>query len=215
MSRRRLAPKALAFALVCAPLSARAITQPPPGQSPQANTNRPLLGPPRWDHARQFALRAGIGMGYSFTIRYSDRDGTDPCDDGGNKFCVGASPLMLDTALAFGATRGLELEARFRLGFTTNFDDSRPLQAGFGLRLLTDETRGRFFIGAAVLADFTDGRRNAGGDLDLLLRAEEGWHFDASRWFGFYIAAGETFGFLRNFSCVIDLNLGVQFRAPP
>ncbi len=215
MPRRRLAPGALVFALVCAPLSARAITQPPPGQSPQADTNRSIPAAPRWDHARQFALRAGLGMGYSFTIRYADRGGSDPCDEGESKFCVGASPLMLDTALAFGATRGLELEARFRMGILTNFDASRPLQAGFGLRLLTDETRGRFFIGAAVLADFTGGRLRAGGDLDVLLRAEEGWHFDASRWFGFYIAAGQTFGLLRNFSCVVDANLGVQFRAPP
>lgn len=172
--------------------------------------------PRRWDHRGQVTLRAGISEGYRFTIRYEDRGGVDPCDDGENKFCTGLSPLMLDATLGIGATRTLEFEARTRLGLLTDFDGSRPLQVGLGLRTLSDpEGPLKFVLAAAMFLDVTSDRRRAGGDFDLILRAEEGLQYDINRWFGVYLTAGESFGLMRNFSCVVDANLGVQFRAPP
>jgi hypothetical protein len=172
--------------------------------------------PMRWDHGGQFVLRAGMGIGYRFVIRYNDGNGPDPCDDGNNKFCTGASPLMLDTALGFGVTRGLELEARYRMGVLTDFDGSRPMQVGLGLRTMGDgSSRLKFIFSAAMFLDFTPDRRRAGGDFDFVVRSEQGLQYDVNRWFGVYAVAGENFGLLRNFSCVIDATLGVQFRAPP
>lgn len=170
----------------------------------------------RWDHRGQITLRAGLSEGYRFVIRYQDRGGVDPCDDGENKFCTGLAPLMLDATLGVGATRTLEFEARTRLGVLTDFDNSRPLQVGLGLRTLSDPDGPlKFVLAAAMFLDVTSDRRRAGGDFDLILRAEEGLQYDVNRWFGVYATAGESFGLMRNFSCVVDLNLGVQFRAPP
>lgn len=170
----------------------------------------------RWDHAGQFSLRAGIGMGYRFVIRYQDGGGADPCDLGNNKFCTDASPLMLDTALGFGVTRGLELDARFRLGVLEDFDGSRPMQVGLGLRTMGDGSgRLKFVLGAAMFLDVTQGRLRAGGDFDFIVRAEEGLQYEATQWLGVYGHLGESFGLLRNFSCVIDATVGVQFRLPP
>jgi hypothetical protein len=170
----------------------------------------------RWDHRGQVTLRAGLSEGYRFVIRYEDRGGVDPCDDGENKFCTALSPLMLDAALGVGATRTLEFEARTRLGVLTDFDGSRPLQVGLGLRTLSDPDGPlKFVLAAAMFLDVTSDRRRPGGDFDLIVRAEEGLQYDVNRWFGIYATAGESFGLLRNFSCVVDMNLGVQFRAPP
>ncbi len=172
--------------------------------------------PRRWDHGGQFVLRAGMGIGYRFVIRYHDGAGPDPCDDGNNKFCTGASPLMLDTALGFGVTRGLELDARFRLGVLEDFDGSRPMQVGLGLRTMGDgSSRLKFVLSVGMLLDVTQGRRRPGGDFDFVVRAEEGIQYEVNRWFGVYGNLGESFGLLRNFSCVVDATLGVQFRAPP
>jgi hypothetical protein len=169
----------------------------------------------RWDHGGQFGLRAGMGMGYSFVIRYHDGAGPDPCDAANNKFCTGASPLMLDTALGFGVTRGLELDARFRLGVTESFDGSRPMQVGIGLRTMGDGSgRLKFVLGAAMYFDVTGDRPRAGGDFDFILRAEEGLQYEVNRWLGVYGHFGESFGILRNFSCVVDATVGLQLRAP-
>lgn len=175
-----------------------------------------IVAPVRaWDHRGQVTLRAGLSAGYRFVIRYEDGGGADPCDDGNNKFCTGLSPLLLDAALGVGATRTLEFEARMRLGVMTSFDDSRPLQLGLGLRTLSDpDSPLKFALGAAAFIDVTADRRRAGGDFDVVLRAEEGLQYDINRWFGVYAVAGESFGLLRNFSCVIDANLGVQVRGP-
>lgn len=197
---------ALLASLLLASSSARAQESPPPV----------AVTPPRWSHRAQGTLRASISEGYRFVIRYGDGAGADPCDEGNNKFCTGLSPLMLDVALGIGATHSLEFEARMRLGLLTDFDDSRPLQFGAGLRTVSDpESPFKFVLGAALFADVTADRRRAGGDVDLVLRAEEGVQYDVNRWFGVYAVAGESFGLLRNFSCVVDLNVGVQFRAPP
>lgn len=172
--------------------------------------------PVRFDHRYQATLRVGVAEGYRFAIRYHDGPEADPCDGGDHKFCAGVAPVMLDVALGFGVTGALELEGRFRMGLTADFDDSRPLQAGLGLRTLTDpDSRLKFTLAAAALLDFTPDRYRAGGDLDVVVRAEETLQYDVERWFGFYVGAGESFGLLRNFSTVVDLTLGLQFRAPP
>jgi hypothetical protein len=198
---------ALLASLLLASSSTRAQESPPPV----------AVSPPRWSHRGQGTLRASISEGYRFAIRYEDGPTTaDPCDDGNNKFCTGLSPLMLDVALGVGATHSLEFEARMRLGLLTDFDGSRPLQFGAGIRTVSDpESPFKFVLGAAIFADVTADRRRAGGDFDVVLRAEEGVQYDVNRWFGVYGVAGESFGLLRNFSCIVDLNLGVQFRAPP
>jgi hypothetical protein len=170
----------------------------------------------RWDHGGQFTLRAGLSEGYRFVIRYQDGPGADPCDDGDNKFCVGLAPLMLDTGIGFGVTRGLEIEARSRLGVLTDFDGSRPLQLGLGLRTLTDpDSRLKFVLAVSLFADITGDRRRGSGSVDMVVRAEEGLQYDVNRWIGVTACVGESFGLLRNFSSVVDVNLGVQFRAPP
>jgi hypothetical protein len=193
-------------------LPATGLAQVAPVAAPPA-VEAPLF---RWHHRGQVTLRAGLAEGYRFVIRYRDGLGDDPCDDENKKFCIGLSPLMLDTGVGFGVTDGLELEARFRLGLITDFDDSRATQAGFGLRVFTEATaRFKFMGAAAMLVDFTANRRRAGGDLDVLVRAEEGFQYEGTSWFGVAFYAGQTFGFLRNFSAIVDLNLAVQFRLPP
>lgn len=203
--------------LVTASLSAAALLATSVAAAQDAPANLALQSVSRrWDHRGQVTLRAGLSEGYRFVIRYEDRGGADPCDAGESKFCTGLSPLMLDAALGVGATRTLEFEARVRLGLLEDFDLSRPLQVGVGLRTLSDpEGPLKFALGAAMFLDVTSGRLRAGGDFDLILRAEEGLQYDVNRWFGIYGTAGESFGLMRNFSCVVDLNLGVQFRAPP
>jgi hypothetical protein len=188
-----------------------------PAAAQQEATPVPTVTEPiRWDHGGQFSLRAGVGMGYRFVIRYHDGTGPDPCDAGNNKFCMDASPLMLDTALGFGVTRGLELDARFRLGLLEDFDGSRPMQLGVGLRTMGDGSgRLKFVLGVAMLFDVTRDRLRAGGDFDFIVRAEQGLQYEVNRWLGVYGHVGESFGMLRNFSCVLDATVGVQLRLPP
>lgn len=206
----------LSLALAAAPVTAFAQSQAPAVVAPAPVGPLPPIVAPRWDHGGQFGIRVGLSEGYRFVVRYHDNREADPCDETDKKFCTGLSPLMLDTTLGFGVTRGLELDARFRMGLLTDFDGSRPMQAGIGIRSMGDgSARLKFLLAASVLLDFTQDRLRAGGDFDVVARAEEGLQWDATRWVGVYASLGESFGLLRNFSCVVDLSLGVQFRVPP
>jgi hypothetical protein len=153
-------------------------------------------------------------MGYRLTIRYEDRGGSDPCDDMENKFCAQVAPLTLDTGLGFGVSEGLEIEGRFRLGVMAEYDGSRPLQAGLGIRALGTTDRLRFVFAVALLGDFSGGHLRASREFEFLVRTEQGLHYDVTRNFGFYLALGETFSFLRNFSFAIDGTIGIQGRLP-
>jgi hypothetical protein len=166
---------------------------------------------PPWSHRNQLSIRVAGSEGYTLGIRYGDGD---TCNAHGDIFCPQRSPVMVDTALGFGVADTLEIEARFRFG-EPGWNQAIPLAAGVGLRVYgNSESRLKFFFGVAGLADFTARGTASQYGTDILVRAEEGIHYDVARYFGFYFQFGETFGVLRAFSLTVDGGLGVQVRLP-
>jgi hypothetical protein len=163
----------------------------------------------------QGEIRVGVTEGYSLAIRYQDGDS---CNSSGSTFCNGRAPVMLDFAGGFGVLDWLEIEARFRMGvepvsgISVSHDAGAalPLQVGAGIRAYgSDSSRLKFGFGIAALVDFTAGQR-----LDVVARLDEGLHYEASRYFAFYLQVGESLQPVRSLMFSLDGGIGLQGRFP-
>jgi hypothetical protein len=166
-------------------------------------------------------LQGGVGFiagsGYQFEIAY----GGDKCrtaDGRQESVCHHRAPVFFDFLASFGATEGLEILLEFRLGLLedVNFDDlggevtSRPMAAGIGLRYLVSPTnRFKFFIGALLDVDFTQGLQT-----DVYLRPIFGVQVEFVRWVGFFVQGSVNLSFVRYFGISLDGAGGFQFRFP-
>jgi hypothetical protein len=168
---------------------------------------------PPWSHRNQLSLRIAGAEGYRIGVRYGNGEA---CDASGAVFCHGRAPVLADLALGFGVSDSVEIEGRFRVG-EPEWHAAIPLAAGLGVRLLGNpRSRVKFVFGVAVLADFT-GVGSAVGErygTDVLVRLEQGLHYDVARAFGFYFQFGETIGVLRALALTVDAGFGIQIRVP-
>lgn len=206
---------------------ASSTTAPPPGDTSATGTTAGGEHRAPWGHRYQVSFRVAGSLGYMFAIRYGGGMGdSDNCATAyggsmsGAVFCYGRSPVMVDTAVGFGVTETLELEARFRFGELLFLPGSMsstgiPLALGVGIRYYgNDDSRLKFLLGVAAFVDFTDRVMISRFGTDVQVRLEQGLQYDIFRQFGVYVQLGETFGFVRNLSAVLDGGLGVQARVP-
>lgn len=200
---------------------------PPPEESTPPADAPPEPAPSKLEdfrHRHQVSARATFGKGYRLAFAYGEHEVCGRNDDGADETpCYSGSPAFADLDLSFGLTDGLELSLMMRLGLEAevtgalnsagDFDETRPLVLGFGIRAYADPpARVKVFLGARIMYDFT----KAGVDEknDFAIRAEPGLQIEIIRYVAFYIQAGATLGFLRWLRFEIDGGAGLQLRVP-
>lgn len=185
-----------------------------------------------YGHGMQFGLRAGLVGGFRMVFRYEDSAYCREIDfqkapSDQQKFCGHVAPLALDLGLSFAPIDAIEPFLWFRLGLQaedeTNTDPLRVL--GVGIRIYTmPDALFKIFIQPAVGYEFEGGGDNQAyysyGNLnpeyqgDLLFHISAGPTFDVHRMFGLYLTGGMSVGVLRAIHSSLELQGGLQFRAP-
>ncbi len=179
-------------------------------------------------HRGQFGVRAGLVLGYRMIIRYGSSpycvapDASAPGDQ--QKFCGHGAPLAGDFGLSFGVLDFLEPFAWARFGFGPEKEtDTKPLVVlGAGTRIYTmSDAAFKIFIEPAVGFELEGGRGTAAWQTnqpaykkDLMFHVAAGPELDFSRNLGLYVTAGVSADVLRALGSSLDLNLGLQGRAP-
>ncbi len=184
-------------------------------------------------HGRQFGLRAGPVGGYRMVFRYDNTPYCTPPDakkapKDQQKICGFGAPLALDVAASFALLDGLEpfLWARFGLQHEAKTDTLPQLLIGVGARIYTmSDSAFKIFIEPAIAYEFEGGGDNPlwqtpGPNYDpqykkdLVFHLAAGPQLDFAKYVGAYLDAGLTTGVLRGISTTMELQLGLQFRAP-
>jgi hypothetical protein len=154
----------------------------------------------------------------------------DPADDPDEpmKFCGFKEPLGIDLALSFAPLDALEpfIWARFGFSGTPQTNTNPVVLLGVGTRLYTmSDSMFKVFIQPAIANSVEgwagDTRYTADVNgftpeykKDLIVHLGVGLQVDVSPSVGFYANAGLTTGFLESLSSLLELNGGVQVRAP-
>jgi opacity protein-like surface antigen len=185
-------------------------------------------------HGFQFGLRAGLVGGYNMLFRYNQSPlcavpdpNKAPKDQ--QKFCGHAAPLALDFGLSFALLDFFEPYVWARLGLTGEAEtDTKPLQVyGVGARLYTmSDSAFKIFIDPALAYEVEGGQGHPGWGAvpgaaftpqykkDIVFHLAAGPELDLAKEFGVYVDAGLTTGILRSIHTTLELQGGVQFRAP-
>ena len=182
-----------------------------------------------YGHGRQFGLRAGIVGGYRMVFRYdkspfcSEPDPTKAAKDQ-QKFCGHAAPFATELALSFAPLDSVEPFAygRFGLAREQETDTDPVMLLGAGLRVYTmSDSAFKIFIEPAVGVEL-----EGGGDeplwqandpdykKDFVFHLAAGPQYDFAPNFGAFIDAGITTGVLRSIHSNLELQAGIQLRAP-
>ncbi|MBI3203142.1 MAG: hypothetical protein HYZ29_16510 [Myxococcales bacterium] len=182
-----------------------------------------------YGHGRQFGLRGGLVGGYRMVFRY-DRsplcnylDETKSVKDQ-QKFCGHPSPLAAEVAISFAPIDSIEPFAfgRFGLGPEKKTDTDPVLIFGAGLRVYTmSDSAFKIFIEPALGVELEGGRGSTDFQVndpeykkDILFHLAAGPQYDFAKMIGLYLDAGITTGILRSIHSNLELQLGLQFRAP-
>ncbi len=182
-----------------------------------------------YGHGRQFGLRGGIVGGYRMVFRYdkspfcNDYDTTKSLKDQ-QKFCGHSSPLAAEVALSFAPIDGIEpfVFGRFGLQPEKKTDTDPVLIFGAGLRVYTmSDSAFKVFIEPALGVELEGGRgteewkaNDPHYKKDVLFHLAAGPQYDFAKMIGVYLDAGITTGILRSIHSNLELQLGLQFRAP-
>lgn len=182
-----------------------------------------------YGHGRQFGIRAGLVGGYRMVFRY---DQSPFCNDfdqkktvkDQQKFCGHPSPLAAEVAVSFAPIDSIEPFAFGRFGLQPEKKtDTKPvLIFGAGLRVYTmADSAFKIFIEPALGVELEGGRGSADWKLndpeykkDVLFHLAAGPQYDFAKMVGLYLDAGITTGILRSIHSNLELQLGLQFRAP-
>lgn len=184
-----------------------------------------------YGHFMQFGLRGGIVGGIRMVFRYDNSPRCkDPNQDPGEpmKFCGFTEPLAADLALSFAPIDALEPFIWGRFGFSgaAPTNTTAVVILGIGTRLYTmSDSMLKVFIEPAIGNSLEGwaGNQQYLQDVngfkpeykkDLIVHLGVGLQVDVSPSVGIYANAGLTTGFLESLSSLLELNGGVQVRAP-
>jgi len=184
-----------------------------------------------YGHGRQFGVRGGIVGGYRMVFRY---DKSPLCNDydlkkslkDQQKFCGHSSPMAAEVALSFAPIDSIEpfVFGRFGLQDEKKTGTDPVMIFGAGLRVYTmADSAFKVFIEPAIGAELEGG--TADKDVpdpsydpqykkDVVFHLAAGPQYDFAKMVGVYLDAGITTGILRSIHSNLELQLGVQFRAP-
>lgn len=171
---------------------------------------------PSLSHRYQVGLRVGIGVPFTFGLKYKDGP---PCDDAMQTWCRHFGVGMLDLDLGFGVTDSIEVSFSARFGLADEeASHSAPLSLGLGLRAYgSPESMVKAYFGPRLILDLTGADsavRPGWKSVDFGVRADVGIQVDFMRYVGAYGQLGLTLSFLRALMFVPDLSIGLQVRLP-
>lgn len=184
-----------------------------------------------YGHGRQFGLRAGIVGGYRMVFRYDESPlcneyKTDKSLKDQQKFCGHASPFAAEVAVSFAPVDAIEpfLFGRFGLQKEDKTGTDAVMVVGAGLRVYTmADSAFKVFIEPAIAAELEGGTADERVPdptydpqykKDVLFHLAAGPQYDFAKMVGVYVDAGITTGILRSIHSNLELQLGLQFRAP-
>ncbi|MBX3126693.1 MAG: hypothetical protein KF718_08240 [Polyangiaceae bacterium] len=182
-----------------------------------------------FSHGGQFGLRAGVVGGYRMIFRYDQSpfcSAPDPAKSvkDQQKFCGHAAPFALDVALSFAPFGSFEPFAwgRFGLAKEPETNTNEVLVLGAGARLYTmSDSAFKIFIQPAAGVELESGAGNPAYQgnnpeykTDMVFHLSAGPQFDFAKAIGVYANAGITTGILRSIHSNLEVQLGVQLRAP-
>jgi len=154
-----------------------------------------------------------------YCIDPAKNQGSDP-----QRLCGFSPPVGLDLGLGFAPIGSLEPFAWGRFGFAAESQtNTKPLTLlGAGVRIYTrSEDAFKIFLEPAVGFEFEGGsgnpRWNTSGisyKSDMVFHLAAGPQIDLAPGVGLYADAGLTVGVLRAISSTMELQAGVQVRAP-
>jgi hypothetical protein len=188
---------------------------------------------PTYGHGRQFGLRAGIVGGYRMVFRYDNSpychepDPTKQPKDQ-QKFCGHGAPFATELAISFALLDSIEpfLWARIGLQREKQTDTDGLLAFGPGIRIYTmSDSAFKIFIEPAIGWEVEGGGSKAAWTTpgpgydpvwkkDVLFHLAAGPHWDFHKNFGAFLDAGLTTGILRSIHSNLEIQLGIQGRAP-
>jgi hypothetical protein len=188
----------------------------------------PGEGDRSYSHGGQLSLRAGLVGGYRMVFRYdSSPFCVSPAQNAGRdpqRLCGFSPPLGLDLGLGFSPFGAVEPFAWARFGFTAEEPtNTNPLSVlGAGLRVYTrSDDAFKIFLEPAIGLELEGGGGNPAWNTgsidykkDLLIHIAAGPQLDLAPGVGLYADAGLTVGILRAISSTMELQFGVQVRAP-
>lgn len=184
-----------------------------------------------YGHGRQFGVRAGIVSGYRMVFRY---DESPLCNDfdtkkslkDQQKFCGHGSPFAAEVALSFAPIDSIEpfVFGRFGLQKEEKTGTDPVMVFGAGLRVYTmSDSAFKVFIEPAIGAELESGTADKNVPdpsydpeykKDVVFHLAAGPQYDFAKMVGVYLDAGITTGILRSIHSNLELQLGLQFRAP-
>jgi hypothetical protein len=228
--------KAVGFALAGVALATGAAAEEPKqaedAASAAAEAKEDTEKAPSYGHRGQFGLRAGLVGGYRMIFRYDEFE-SPLCNDydpkkslkDQQKFCGHGAPLAAEVGLSYALADSFEPFVWGRFGLTgEDKTDTDPLVIlGLGVRIYTmSDSAFKIFIEPAIGSELEGGSRRAVPDAqykpdhkkDIVFHLAAGPQYDFSENIGAFLDAGLTTGILRGIHSTLELQLGVQFRAP-
>jgi hypothetical protein len=184
---------------------------------------------PAYGHGRQFGLRAGIVGGYRMVFRYDKSPFCAKFDPKKSvkdqqKFCGHAAPFATELALSFAPIDSLEpfVFGRFGLGSEDETNTDPIVVVGAGLRAYTmSDSAFKVFIEPAIGMELEGGGDDPLWQLnqpdykkDVVFHLAAGPQFDFAKNFGAFIDAGISTGILRAIHSNLEIQAGIQLRAP-
>lgn len=184
---------------------------------------------PSYGHGRQFGVRGGIVGGYRMVFRYdespfcSEPDLTKQVKDQ-QKFCGHSAAPAAEVALSFAPLDSIEpfVFGRFGLKAEEQTNTDPVLLLGAGLRVYTmSDSAFKIFIEPALGMELESGGDDPLWQLnkpeykkDVVFHLAAGPQYDFAKYVGAYVDAGLTTGILRSIHSNLELQVGLQFRAP-
>ena len=171
---------------------------------------------PSRSHDGQIGLAVLIGDGYRGIFPYDQgRVCGDATGGESTRVCTNRAPPFVDLRASFGISRAWDVLLDVRFGLWPDFTTKRQFFGMPGFRYwLAPQSRVKFFTTIQLAYDRSPQNQMGVKDEDLALRNANGLMVDLTRNLGIYAQLGETIGFLRWLSFLVDGGLGVEARFP-
>jgi hypothetical protein len=187
-----------------------------PGQVVVAASRRHRSRVGSLSHHHQLGLAVLIGDGYRGIFPYQDdRVCGDATGDDSARVCTNRAPLFVDVRPSFGISRAWDVLLDLRFGLRADFNTKRQFFVMPGFRYWLDpQSRVKFFTTMQLAYDRSLQNQVGVKNEDLAVRNSNGLMVELVRNFGVYAQFGETIGFLRWLSFMVDGGVGVEARFP-
>ena len=166
-------------------------------------------------HDLQFGLGLLIGDGYRGIYPYKKNI---YCGNAGAKdstVCTNRAPTFVDLDLSFGISESWDVLTVVRFGIEKDFNTERQLMFMPGFRYWLDpQSHVKFFVTVQLGYDVSKQNNPLVKNTDIGFRNSNGLMFEVMRNFGVYAQFGETIGFVRWLSFLVDGGVGLQARLP-